>query len=203
MDHTIVQAGLASAELAINKALAYDPAVREKLKKLAPKILAIEITQPKLKIYVQFGEQIALSSHNEHSDATLSGDLGAFLNLASHEDKHAALMKSDIQIHGSSQLAMGLADASSQLKIDWEAMIADITGPVVAHVIGNKIRGLTGWLRNTGQKVKDDSLEYVRDELQLTPHKLEGESRFSEIHKLKIDTDRIEARIMRLKKRFD
>ena len=203
MDHTIVQAGLASAELAINKALAYDPAVREKLSKLAPKILAIEITKPKLKIYVQFGEQISLSSHNENSDATLSGELGAFLNLASHEDKHAALMKSDIQIQGSSQLAMGLADASSQLKIDWEAMIADITGPVVAHVIGNKIRGLTGWLKNTGQKVKDDSLEYVRDELQLTPHKLEGESRFSEIHKLKIDTDRLEARIMRLKKRFN
>ncbi len=203
MDHTIVQAGLASAELAINKALAYDPAVREKLSKLAPKILAIEITKPKLKIYVQFGEKISLSSHNEHSDATLSGELGAFLNLASHEDKHAALMKSDIQIQGSSQLAMGLADASSQLKIDWEAMIADITGPVVAHVIGNKIRGLTGWLKNTSQKVKDDSLEYVRDELQLTPHKLEGESRFSEIHKIKIDTDRLEARIMRLKKRFN
>ena len=203
MDHTIVQAGLASAELAINKALAYDPAVREKLNKLAPKVLAIEITKPKLKIYVQFGEEISLSSHNEHSDATLSGELGAFLNLASHEDKPAALMKSDIQIQGSSQLAMGLADASSQLKIDGEAMIADITGPVVAHVIGNKIRGLTGWLKNTGQKVKDDSLEYVRDELQLTPHKLEGESRFSEIHKIKIDTDRLEARIMRLKKRLN
>jgi ubiquinone biosynthesis protein UbiJ len=202
MDHTIVQAGLASAELAINKALAYDPAVKSKLAKLAPKVLAIEIIKPKLTVYVQFGEQVSLKSHHEQSDARLTGELSAFLNLASHEDKHAALMKSDIQIQGSSQLALGLADASSQLQIDWEAMIADITGPVVAHVLGNKIRGISKWIKSTTQKAKDDSVEYVRDELQLTPHKLEGESRFSAIHKLKIDTDRLEARMARLNKRL-
>jgi len=202
MDHTIIQAGLASAELAINKALAYDPAVKNKLAKLAPKVLAIEIIKPKLTVYVQFGEQVSLKSHHEQSDARLTGELSAFLNLASHEDKHAALMKSDIQIQGSSQLALGLADASSQLQIDWEAMIADITGPVVAHVLGNKIRGISKWIQSTTQKAKDDSVEYVRDELQLTPHKLEGESRFSAIHKLKIDTDRLEARMARLNKRL-
>ena len=202
MDHTIIQAGLASAELAINKALAYDPAVKSKLAKLAPKVLAIEIIKPKLTVYVQFGEQVSLKSHHEQSDARLTGELSAFLNLASHEDKHAALMKSDIQIQGSSQLALGLADASSQLQIDWEAMIADITGPVVAHVLGNKIRGISKWIKSTTQKAKDDSVEYVRDELQLTPHKLEGESRFSAIHKLKIDTDRLEARMARLNKRL-
>ena len=202
MDQTIVQAGLASAELAINKTLAYDPAVKEKLAKLAPKVLAIEISKPKLTIFVLFGEQVSLQRYHEQSDARLTGDLSAFLNLASHEDKHAALMKSDIQIQGSSQLALALADASSQLKIDWEAMIADITGPVVAHVIGNKIRGLNNWFKKTSQKVKDDSVEYIRDEIQITPHKLEGESRFSDIHKLKIDTDRLEARVARLQKRL-
>ncbi len=203
LDATIVQAGLVSAELAINKALKFDPAVQQKLRALAPKVLAINITTLDLTIYVQFGEQLELHSHLEQpADATLSGELSAFLNLASHEDKHAALMKSDIQIQGSSQLAMGLADASSHLKIDWEAMISELTGPVIAHVVGNKLRALSGWFKNTTQKFKDDSVEYVRDELQLTPHKLEGESRFSAIHTLKLDAERLEARIARLKSRL-
>ena len=204
VDATVLQAGLVSAELAINKALNFDPAVQQKLKALAPKVLAIHITTLDMTIYVQFGEKLALHSHQEHpSDATLSGELSAFLNLASNSDKQAALMKSDIQIQGSSQLAMALADASSHLKIDWEAMIAEFTGPVVAHVVGNKLRAFSGWFKDSTQKFKDDSVEYVRDELQVAPHKLEGESRYSAIHKLKLDAERLEARVARLKGRLN
>jgi ubiquinone biosynthesis protein UbiJ len=55
------------------------------------------------------------------------------------------------------------------------------------------------WLKNTGDKLKQDSVEFVRDELQLAPHKLEGESSFADIQKIKMDTERLEARINRLK----
>lgn len=199
MDQTLVQGALASAQSIVNKALSYDGATAQKLAALAPKVLAIEITQPALVIYVQFGETLRLMAHHEgEPQAKLQGDLQAFINLASHKDKHAALMKSDIQIQGSSQLAMGLADAMSDLDIDFEAMISELTGPVIAHVVGKNLRRLGGWLKGTGEKLKQDSIEYVRDELQLAPHKLEGESRFNEIHKLKLDSDRLEARINRL-----
>ena len=199
MDQTLVQGALASAQAIINKALSYDGATSQKLSALGPKVLAIEITQPAITIYVQFGEQLRLmANHEGEPQAKLQGDLQAFINLASHQDKHAALMKSDIQIQGSSQLAMGLADAMSDLDIDFEAMISEITGPVVAHVVGKNLRRLSGWLKGTSEKLKQDSVEYVRDELQLAPHKLEGETRFNQIHKLKLDTDRLEARINRL-----
>lgn len=199
MDQTLVQGALASAQRIINQALRYDAASAQKLAALAPKVLAIEITQPAMVIYVQFGEQLRLMAHHEgDAQARLQGDLQAFINLASNKDKHAALMKSDIQIQGSSQLAMGLADAMSDLDIDFEAMLSELTGPVVAHVVGKNLRRLSGWLKGSGEKLKQDTVEYVRDELQLAPHKLEGESRFTEIHKLKLDSERLEARINRL-----
>ncbi|GAA6135565.1 SCP2 domain-containing protein [Oceaniserpentilla sp. 4NH20-0058] len=199
MDQTLIQAALVSAEGIINQALRYDPATSQKLAALGPKVLAIEIEQPALRIYVRFGETLSLMSNLEDEPhAKLSGELKAFINLATHKDKHAALMKSDIQIQGSSQLAMGLADAMDDLDIDFEAMISELTGPVVAHVIGNNLRKLGGWFKNTTTKVKQDSVEYVRDELKLAPHKLEGESQFTAIHKLKLDGERLEARINRL-----
>ncbi|NVK36661.1 MAG: SCP2 sterol-binding domain-containing protein [Gammaproteobacteria bacterium] len=199
MDQTVIQGALAAAERTINKALRYDAATAQKLATLAPKVLAIEILQPATTIYVAFGNEMRLMAHYEATpDAKLSGELNAFINLARHEDKHAALMKSDIQIQGSSQLAMGLAEAMSQLNIDFEAMISEFTGPVVAHVVGKNLRRLGSWLKQAGEKFQQDTTEYVRDELQLAPHKLEGESQFMAIGKLKQDAERLEARVQRL-----
>lgn len=203
MDPTIIQAGLASVESVINKALQYDAATALKLEKLNGKVLAIKILQPATSIYVSFGENLTLSAHAEQEpDTTLEGELSAFINLARHEDKHAALMQSDIQIQGSSQLAMGLAEAMGELDIDFEAMIAELTGPVAAHIIGKNLRSVSAWFKQTSKKFKQDSVEYVRDELQLAPHKVEGESRFADIHKLKLDAERLEARIIKLQQKL-
>jgi ubiquinone biosynthesis protein UbiJ len=199
VDHTIIQAGLAAAETAINKALKFDPATQAKLQALSEKVLGLNFINPSFSIYIRFVNGIQLLSHYEgEPEASLTGPVTAFLNLARNQDKQAALMQSDIQIQGSSQLALSLADAMSQLDIDFEAMIAELTGPVAAHIIGKNLRGITSWLANTGDKFKLDSVEFVRDELQLAPHALEGESRFADIQKIKMDTERLEARIIRL-----
>ena len=200
MDNTIIQAGLVSAETAINKALKFDPATQAKLSALSPKVLALHFESPSFSIYVRFMDGIQLLSHYEDEpEAALKGPVSAFVNLARNDDKQAALMQSDIQIQGSSQLALSLADVMGQLDVDYEAMIAELTGPVAAHIIGKKVRSLTSWFKSTGDKLKQDSVEYVRDELQLAPHKLEGESRFTDIQMIKMDVERLEARIQRLK----
>ena len=200
MDNTLIQAGLASAETAINKALKFDPATQAKLSALSPKVLAIHFEKPAFSIYVRFLNGVQLMRHYEHdAEAALTGPVSAFINLASNDDKQAALMQSDIQIQGSSQLALSLADAMSDLDVDFEAMIAELTGPVAAHIIGKNVRNISAWFKQTGRKFKQDSVEYVRDELQLAPHTLEGESRFTDIQKIKMDTERLEARIQRLK----
>lgn len=204
LDSTLIQAALASAELSINKALAYDPATLQKVQTLSnhgqnPKLLALHIRQPALSIYVRFDQQLQLQSHSEtQADTQLSGELSAFMNLASQQDKQAALMQSDIQIQGSSQLAMALADIMAELDIDFEAMVSELTGPVVAHVLGKNLRSIGNWFKQTGHKLKQDTVEFVRDERKMAVHKTEGEIRFGQIHKLKLDTERLEARIQRL-----
>jgi ubiquinone biosynthesis protein UbiJ len=200
LDSTLIQAGLASAETMVNQALEYDPGSQQKMAKLAPKVLAIEITKPEFNLYIRFTDDgIHLMSHYEQEpDAALSGELSAFINVATGKDKHAALMQSDLQIRGSSQLALSLADLMNDLSIDWEAMIAKFAGPVAAHIIGKQARGLFGWLKKTGEKFQDDVISYVRDERQMAAHELEGEDRFRQIHQLRLDTERLEARIQKL-----
>jgi len=204
LDQTLIQAGLAAAQVTVNKALGYDPATQAKLIKLEGKTLGIHMSQPNVSIYVRFGDSLHLQAHFEgETDTDLSGPASAFINLARHDDKQAALMKSDIQIRGSSQLAMGLADVFSDLQIDWEAAIAEWTGPVAAHVLGNNIRRVGQWFQRSITKVKQDTVEFVRDEWQASVHEIEGEHRFSAIQKLKLDVERLDARIQRIKHQMD
>ncbi len=209
----LIQAGLSTAEKAINGALQYDPASQAKLGALEGKLLCLEVmglpapmlaqselsSDEPLQLWVRFGYPLQLMSHSEiPADATLSGELSAFVNVATHQDKQQALMKSDLQIRGSSQLALSLADVMAQLDIDWEAMLSQFIGPVMAHVIGRRARGLFGWLKQTGEKVKNDWVEYIRDEAQMAVHPQEAEQQYRAIHQLRLDTDRLEARIQRL-----
>lgn len=194
---------LASAEAAINKALRYDPATRQKIARQVGKVLCLQIEQPSLTFYVRMGEQIELMSHCE-SDiaATLRGPAQGFLRLASTDDKQQALMHSDIEIQGSSQFALGLADASSALDIDWAAMLEDFTGPIVAGFIQQRVTGLFSFAKQAMQKLHDDSVTYLRDEKGLIIHKLEAQQHFRNVHELRLATDRLEARIQQLQKRL-
>ncbi|WP_396588430.1 SCP2 domain-containing protein [Bermanella sp. R86510] len=200
MDATIIQGGLSLAEQMINRTLAYDPASQYAFEHLEGKVLAIHIHQPELSIYLIMGNPIKLQQHIEtEPDTALTGELSAFLNLARSDDKQAALMQSDIHIKGSSQLAMSVAQIMAQLDIDFEAMLAKRTGPVPAHMVGKGLRRLSGWFEQTRAKFKQDSVEYIRDELRLAPHKQEGEQQFAQIHQVKLATERLQARIERLK----
>lgn len=194
---------LASAEAAINKALRYDPATQQKIARQTGKVLCLQIEQPSLTFYVRMGEQIQLMSHCESDiSATLRGPAQGFLRLASTEDKQQALMHSDIEIQGSSQFALSLADASSALDIDWAAMLEDFTGPLVAGFIHRQVTGLFSFAKQAMQKLHDDSVSYLRDEKGLLIHKLEAQQHFRNVHELRLATDRLEARIQQLQKRL-
>lgn len=201
MDNTLIQAGLASAETLINKALQYDPASQYKLKQMVGKTLGIHVRQPTIDVYASFSSEgeVHLQAHFEGDiDTSLSGDLIAFINVATVKDKHAALMQSDLQIRGSSQLALALAELMSELNIDWEAMVSKATGPVAAHFIGKSARGVNRWLKQAGEKLLGDVTSYVKDEAQMSPDQWEGEEHFRQVHQLRMDVERLEARIQRL-----
>jgi ubiquinone biosynthesis protein UbiJ len=65
VDHTIIQAGLAAAETAINKALKFDPATQAKLQALSEKVLGLNFINPSFSIYIRFVNGIQLISHYE------------------------------------------------------------------------------------------------------------------------------------------
>lgn len=190
-------------ELAINQALAHDPATLASLRPLSGRLLCICVPAV-TRLYVRLlpeGISISLGSHDEQADAVdlqLTGSMADFAALASARDKSTALMGSQILLDGDTDLASRLSRIAAQIDIDWEAMLEPLTGGLLAHQLGESMRSLLQWGRESGRTLRTATRDYVQDEVELvTPAPL-LEQFAAGVDELRLATDRLEARVQQL-----
>lgn len=204
IDPTIHTAALLAIETAINKALALDPATSERLGKLAGNSYAIDCTELKLSVFILLlNDRLELRGNYDDAVTTsLSGPISAYLELFKAEDKASALINSELKLKGSTQAVMDLQQALSQLDLDWEAQISKLIGDVPSHFLGQGARRLGEFARQSKSSFLRHLEEFILEEGRLSPSHAEADPFFNDIVKLKQDSERLEARIGRLKQQL-
>lgn len=195
----LLQALCVPAETSINHVLRYDPAALAALARMQGRLLALTIAGISPVFVRVYDDGIGLSLMGDSQpDATLTGTLSDFLVLARATDKANTLINSNIDMDGDTEFALGLTRIAQQLDIDWEAVITPLTGSLLAHQLGQGLRGLLSWGKTNAPVWQRSVREYLEDEVQLaTPQPLV--SHFAdEVDELKLATDRLAARIERL-----
>lgn len=186
-------------EMAINFALRHDPATLIALEKQAGKLVCIRLLGMG-DVYLRLlADGVSISLENlAEPDVTLMGRPSDFMPVAMADDKAAALMASQVDIDGDTQLATALSHIASALDIDWEAMVSPVTGGLLAHQLGQGLRGLMTWGQQTAATMVTASSDYVQDEVQwVTPAPLL--ERFArDVDQVRLRADRLAARIERL-----
>ncbi|MGH1374229.1 MAG: ubiquinone biosynthesis accessory factor UbiJ [Cellvibrionaceae bacterium] len=201
IDPTISAAATASLEATINKALQYDPATKQKLHALAGKSLALEVTEFKLLLCVCFdADMVRLSSNGDGATTRLVGSLPGLINLAVGD--RINLADSDVQAWGNTALLADVKIIASDLELDWEEAINDWLGDVLGHQIAEKLRLQFGWLKKRGQTGKRLLSEFITEELRAVPSEPELTFFSEQIDHLRLATDRIGARVDRLKQKL-
>ena len=193
-----LKAGLLMAlESAINNSLDYDPATRQKLGSLDGKVLALACTRPNVTVYVLFvGEHVELWSLFEGaSDATLSGNASAFLQLWRARKKPTALADSGVTLTGDSGVMQTIQAISRDMEIDWEALLAEHTGDIVAHQLGQAVRGAGYWLRSVRREAERLVSEYLQYETHTIPSRHDVQRFCNEVDDVTLRTDRLQARL--------
>lgn len=191
-------------ETALNTWLALDAqthgTARQQLQTLQGKLICIHLLNPDLKLYfIPTTDNLRVSAaYAAEPDVTIRGTALAFARLNQAEDAGKAMLEQGIQIDGD----MGLGNRFSQIlrtaEVDWEELLARVVGDTVAHQAGQLARHTRGWLSDSAQAMRLNTQEYLQEEARLLPAIAELQAYYDAVDALRMDADRLDARIQRL-----
>lgn len=197
----MLRAGLlASVEHGLNRVLRLDSTALPRLGRLAGKVIAIDSRQPAFKLYLLPDEQgLMLALHWEGAvDCTLSAPASSLVQLAVARDKNAVLHRPDVQLYGDSAVLLDLVKVLQDLDLDWEFALQGWLGPVPTALLAGHLRQRAGWTREGLTRLQQTLSDYLAEEARTLVGQREAEAAFSELDTLKLDVERLDARLRRL-----
>lgn len=187
-------------ETALNRVLALDPDSPRRLRPLAGRSLAVQLTEPPLHLWVSFTEaELRLApagEGDELADATLEASLGGLIGLVLSRGERSR----EVVFRGDVGVIQDVRRLFGELEVDLEEQLAAVTGDVVAHQVGNAARGGRAWGRQTADTLLRNTGEWLTEERRLLPPAAEARHFLREVDRLREDTDRLEARLRRLER---
>lgn len=192
-------------EKIINTALKTDPDYCHSLKIIQHKTLGISIQDFDLsiifigredKLAVIMNSELALENNIKDS-AQISGDLINLLKLVFSKTPQALLASKIINLKGEVSILQAYQEFSANLNLDWESRLADLIGPLAAAEIGKMAKESKKFHQRAFQSSIQDLSEYLTEEIKVLPSKQEVEDFYEDIRNLKLDIERLEARVNR------
>ena len=192
-------AGLSALEHIINRTLQLDPPTLSRLQVLEDRVLLLHLTQPEMVLGVTWAnDRVLLKSLPEQVDASLKATLPACLLLLTSRDKMAALHANDIEIAGDTGLIQTVTFILQEAELDWESLLTDRLGSVAGHALGQGIRTIFGWAKDTNQRFTRNAAEYMTEEARLVVSEAEIDMFCEDVTALQLDVDRLNARVEQL-----
>lgn len=190
-------------ELAINKALARDPLAQRSLTKLSGQSLLLRLTFPELSIGVSFSaEGITLVSEASLTQPSCEIEGAPSDLLALLLDPQQAF-ENRVQLKGDTQLATRLRELAQQLDLDWGGLLGDCIGDPAAQLLLNLISRGRSVASEASEYLFDDLNNWLHEELRVQPCRAELDDCYDQVDQLRLDTDRLRARIERLEQAAD
>lgn len=192
---------LAPIEAAVNTALRLDPDSLDRVTAMSGTCIAIELRDLDLQIYAKpTANGISLDiSCDPPPDITLSSTLAGLLWMMAAPGDYSLFTSGDAQLSGNVELGQDLKALIQGLDPDWEELLSRYAGDILARPVGNSLRSLKAWNQQAIRSLGQDLAEYLREEIRLLPNGGEVAVFLDSVDQLRAHSDRLEARIQRLR----
>ena len=189
-----------SIESAINAYLATRPSARNTLSKLAGQSLGITLLPQEQRITLIFSDdQVAVMREFDGEPTThLTGAASDLLKLLN--DPNSVMFGQGVEVKGDSALLQRLSHAFDNPSLDWEAWLADQIGDLPAAIVMKPINQSIEWANSSRQTLTTTAKEYLQEEINLLPTRVEFEGFIDDTRQLKQRAELIERRLERLLK---
>jgi ubiquinone biosynthesis protein UbiJ len=194
----------ASLEAAFNAWLQLEASTHgqalNRLQALQGKLIRLHITNPDMQFDIlPTTERIRVSTdYAAEPDVTITGSALGFMRLATAEDSGKAMLAQGVTIAGDTGLGMQFSQILREVNIDWEELASRAVGDVMAHQLGQIARQSKGWLDDTAHAMRLNTQEYLQEEVRLVPAEAELKAYLDAVDDLRMDVDRLEARLKKL-----
>ena len=191
---------LQSLESALNRRIAGSAPARQLCRRLDGRVLGLRIRDTGLDLYVTVSEAGVELGHSApgEPDAVLEGSPFGLAALAGS----ATPPRGSVHLAGDPEVARLARELLQLARPDWEEELARVIGDVPAHQVGNAWRGAVRWSRQTLDTLSRDAAEFLQEESRDLPAAPEVEAFLGAVDEIRMDTDRLEARIRRLHERL-
>jgi ubiquinone biosynthesis protein UbiJ len=188
-------------ESAVNRYLLLDPAAGDRLAGLEGRVIALELRGLDLMLVFRVqGQGIAfIDEPGLTPDTVLRGTpLGIARLGLGRGNATGTLFSGDVEIAGDVETGQAFKAVLDAIDIDWEEQLSRFTGDMLAHQMGNAARHAGRWLDHARLTLERDLSEYLQEELRVVPTRIEIENFIGDVDRLRMDLERLEARIRRL-----
>lgn len=195
----IPAAFVAGLEVAFNRYLQLDPDIPPRLAALDGEVIAVELDGLNQAFYLLPGiDGVRVMDRHEGTPSVwIQGTPLALLR----QWRSGPAVDGDVTIEGDVTVGREFQAILMRIDIDWEEQLSKAVGDVAAHQLGNLWHGLRGWGRRSADTLVRDGVEYLQQELRALPPRPVVEQFLSAVDTLREDTDRLAARIERLRRR--
>lgn len=187
-------------ETLLNRYLALDPETAQRLSLLQNKVATIELVTPAVTFQLVFLAEKITVRWEEFLPAAIV-IRGTPLNLlhmglAPKTKRH--FFAEDVLLEGDLTLAQPILALFDELEIDWEEYLSRWLGDVPAYQAGRFVKKIRNVATTVGKNLLRNLNEYSHEEINLFPPLAALEGFFQEVDTLRMDVDRLEARILHL-----
>lgn len=189
-------------ETSLNRLLELDKQSPERLRKLAGKVLKLELRELKPLWFVFSGRRLdVLAKFEGEANAVLILSLTALGLLKDPSSLTRYIREEKLDLSGDPQLVQAFSVLLGELDIDWEEELSRYTGDVLAHTL---LRGARQARRLLGSELcrsQRQLAEYLTEEIRLAPGPLEVASFNDDVELLAQQMKAVELRLARFEQR--
>ena len=191
-------------EIALSRYIDMDPDTKSEMPALADKVIKITIREIDLPLIMQVSDSRikVLPSYDSEIHSEMRASVFSLMKLSTASDASSSALGGDIEMSGDLETGRQFRDLLSKVDIDWEEILSQYTGDIVAHKIGNSIRTLTDWGKKTLESLSKDVSEYLQEESRQVPTQYEIKDYLAKVDDVRLATDRVEARTKQLENRL-
>lgn len=187
---------------ALNHYLALDPESKNKLPQLANKAITIQFQGINITCQLQFSDtQIYVKFSDFKTPNTIIKSLPiSMLRMALTKENRKKFFEEGTVIEGDVDLGLTVIKLFDELDIDWEEYLSNYIGDISAHQLNRAFSQIKQFSQRVRRSLTQSTNEYVHEEINLFPSREALADFFHEIDDLRMDTDRLEARLNQLEK---